>query len=416
MGGGLSKGALVCRPTAEPPWTIFMVMPVVGWTMFKAFRVGSIGGIPIKLDVTLLLVLPILAILIGNQMAQIVEALNEGMGAGLAADALTSGLVPWVLGFVAAVGLFVCVLLHELGHAAVARRYGYGIESITLWLLGGVARPEEQPERWNHEFWIAIGGPVVSVALGVGCFLAFEVAPLDTLRFTFGYLALLNIVLAVFNMLPAFPLDGGRVLRALLGRKQSHVRATRQAVAVGKVFAVLFGLFGLLVLNVFLIAIAFFVYIAAAAEGKQTVLKAAFEGVVVGDVMTPASEVESLASETTLDAVLDRMFRERHTGYPVLDDGQLVGIITLEDIRGVAPEKRSETPVAEAMSTDIETATTDTEVFEAILQLGQSDIGRLVVVDETGRLAGLITRSDLVTAMNVIQERRLADGDSPKLA
>ncbi|CAI48106.1 M50 family metalloprotease [Natronomonas pharaonis DSM 2160] len=391
--------------------------------MFKSFRVGSIADIPIKLDITLLLILPVLAFLIGSGMGEAVEAFEQIGAAFESPELLVAGWTPWLLGFVAAVGLFVCVLLHELGHAAVARHYDYGIASITLWLLGGVARPEKQPEQWNHEFWIAIGGPVVSVALGIGCYLVYGFAgaepvqsvlgvlTADSLRFLFGYLALLNIVLAAFNMLPAFPLDGGRVMRALLGRTRPFTEATKTAVAVGKFFAILFGIFGLLMFNPFLVAIAFFVYIAAAAEGRQTVLEAAFRGVRVADVMTPANEVRTVETTATLDAILDRMFEERHTGYPVVEGGKLVGIVTLADIRNVHPEKRSETRVADVMSEDLEAVSPDTEAMDAMRQLAQHSVGRLVVTDEFGNLAGLLTRSDLVTAMNVVQEKRLSRGE-----
>jgi Zn-dependent protease/CBS domain-containing protein len=378
--------------------------------MFKSFRVGSIAGIPIKIDVTLLLILPVLVYLIGNGMAEAATAFNQGFDAGLDVDALTAGSTPWLVGAVSAVGLFVCVLLHELGHAAVARRYGYGIESITLWLLGGVARPEEQPNRWHHEFWIAIGGPVVSVVIGIGCVLGFGSISGDPARFVVGYLAGLNLVLAGFNMLPAFPLDGGRVLRALLGRTHTHLEATRLSVRVGKLFAILFGLFGLFVFNPFLVAVAFFVYMAAAAEGRQTALQAVFEGVVVEDVMTPASEVRTLSPGTTLDAVLDRMFTERHTGYPVVDDGRSIGVVTLEDIRDVDPEARPSTTVEEVMSTDLRTVDAGTEAMEAMQRLVRDDIGRLLVTDGDA-LVGLVTRSDLVTAVDVLRERGGADVD-----
>jgi Zn-dependent protease/CBS domain-containing protein len=374
--------------------------------MFRAFRVGSVATIPIKIDITLLLILPILVYLIGSGMGDAALAFNQGFDAGLDVDALTAGATPWVIGSFSAVGLFVCVLLHELGHAAVARYYGYGIESITLWLLGGIARPEEQPEQWNHEFWIAIGGPIVSIAIGAACFVAFDALGSDPVRFVVGYLAVLNFVLAGFNMLPAFPLDGGRVLRALLGRRRTHLEATRLSVRIGKFFAIVFGLFGLLVFNPFLIAVAFFVYMAAAAEGRQTALKAAFEGVTVGDVMTPAGEVRTISSDETLDAVLERMFTERHTGYPVVDGGRPVGVITLDDIRDVDPEARPSRTVAEIMSTDLRTVDVETEAMEAMQRLASEDIGRLLVTDGNGALVGLVTRSDLITAMDVLRERR----------
>jgi len=381
--------------------------------MFKGFRIGSVAGIPIKLDVTLLLILPVMAYLIASGMPEAADALNVSLDAGLDVGVLTEGVLPWIIGFAAATGLFVCVLLHELGHAAVARRYGYGIESITLWLLGGIARPEEQPDRWNHELWIALGGPVVSVAIGVGCVLLLDAVPSDPARFVVGYLAVLNVVLAVFNMIPAFPLDGGRVLRALLGRTRSRVAATEIAVSVGKAFAVVLAILGIVVFNPFLIAVAFFVYIAAAAEGRQTALKATFEGVHAGDVMTPAGELRTVEPTESLAEVLDRMFRERHTGYPVLDSGRLVGIVTLEDVRGVDPDARQSTTVGDVMSSDLESVRPETEAVEAMQRLGNGDIGRLLVVDGSGSLAGIVTRSDLVTAMNVMRERRSVEEASP---
>jgi CBS domain-containing protein len=228
----------------------------------------------------------------------------------------------------------------------------------------------------------------------------------DPVRFVVGYLAVLNLVLAGFNMLPAFPLDGGRVLRALLGRTRTRTEATQIAARIGKLFAVVFGLFGLLAFNLFLVAVAFFVYMAAAAESRQTMLEAAFEGVVVGDVMTPVADVRILEPNETLDSVLERMFSERHTGYPVVDDGELVGIVTLDDIRDVDPEVRPSTTVAETMSTDLQTVETETEAVEAMQRLARDDIGRLLVTDGTGRLVGLVTRSDLVTAMDIIREQR----------
>lgn len=383
--------------------------------MFKAFRVGSVAGIPIKIDITLLLILPVLVYLIGSGMGEAAAAFNQGFDAGLDVDALTAGMMPWVLGAFSAIGLFVCVLLHELGHATVGRYYDYGIESITLWLLGGVARPEEQPNRWYHEFWIAIGGPVVSVAIGVACFVAFDTLSGDPIRFVLGYLAVLNIILATFNMIPAFPLDGGRVLRALLGRTRTRAEATQVSVRIGKFFAILFGLFGLFVFNPFLIAVAFFIYMAASAEGRQEALKAAFEGVTVGDVMTPAAEVRTLSAGDTLEVVLERMFTERHTGYPVVDGGQLVGVITLDDIRDVDPEIRSSTAVREIMTTDLRTVGIETEAAEAMEQLVRDNIGRLLVTDKTGALVGLVTRSDLVTAMNILRERREPEMKAPQV-
>ena len=140
----------------------------------RSFKIGSAFGIPIKLDLTFLLVLPVFAWVIGSQVGEWVEILNNLWGLGLAVEPLNQGMMPWVLGIVAAVGLFVGVVLHELGHSVVAMRYGYTIDSITLWILGGIASLSDQPEEWNHEFYIALAGPAVSVALAADRGLSHE--------------------------------------------------------------------------------------------------------------------------------------------------------------------------------------------------------------------------------------------------
>ncbi|MFW5895987.1 MAG: site-2 protease family protein, partial [archaeon] len=219
-----------------------------------SFQIGRLFGIPIKLDVTFLLVLPLFAWVIGSQVGFWVEILGI-LPNGVAEAPLTEGNTPWILGSAAAIGLFVGVLLHELGHSLVAMHYGFEIDSIKLWLLGGVAQFTEMPENWKQEFSVAIAGPAVSVALGVLSYVAFLATPMElpTVRFVVGYLALMNVALAGFNMLPGFPMDGGRVLRALLARNRTHVRATQIAATVGKGFAILLGFIGLLAFDLILL-------------------------------------------------------------------------------------------------------------------------------------------------------------------
>ncbi|MFC7232404.1 CBS domain-containing protein [Saliphagus sp. GCM10025308] len=373
-----------------------------------SFRIGSLFGIPIKLDVTFLLVLPFFAYLIGVQIEPVADLLNEVMGAGISSEAITTGTTPWILGLVAAIGLFVGVVLHELGHSLTAQRFGFPIESITLWLLGGLAALSEMPEDWRQELAIAIAGPIVSVLVGFASYGLFTVTPtsLDGVRFVLGYLAVLNVGLAIFNMVPAFPMDGGRVLRALLARNQPYARATQQAASVGKLFAVLMALFGVLTFRVLLIAVAFFVYIAASGESRQVTMKAAFEGVTVSDIMTPATDLHTVAPETSVADLIRRMFSERHTGYPVLEDGYLVGLVTLSDARDVKPVERDAFTVSDVMSTELKTIEPNADAMTALERMQQDDIGRLLVVDAGGEgdLVGLITRTDLMTALNIIRE------------
>ena len=371
----------------------------------RGLKIGTVVGIPIRLNWTFLIVLPLFAYLIGSQIGDIAGLMNDFFGAGIDTAALGAGFTPWALGLAAALGLFGGVLRHEFGHSLVAMRYGYEIDSITLWLLGGLASFTEFPEDWKHEFWIAVAGPIVSVAVGIVCYAVFVLAPVgaDAVLFVFGYLALLNVVLAGFNMLPAFPMDGGRVLRALLARGQPHAKATQQAAAVGKGFAFLMGLFGLLTFQLLLIVLAFFIYIAASGEAQQTTLKAAFQGVTVDDVMTRREHLHTVTQDTSVAELMSRMFEERHTGYPVLHRDELVGMVTLEDARSVREVERDAYRVDDVMATDIVAIGPHVDAMTALQTMQENGVGRLPVVNERDELIGIISRSDLMTAFNIIQ-------------
>jgi len=377
----------------------------------RRFRIGSAFGIPIQLDLTFLLVLPLFAWLIGAQVEQWTGLVNDVWGAGFDAAVLTTGPLPWLLGIASALGLFAGVVLHELGHSLVAKRYGFPIESITLWLFGGIAQLTEMPEDWRTELYIAVAGPAVSVVLGGLSYAAFVSIPssgsilVEALRFVLSYLAVVNVALAVFNLMPGFPMDGGRVLRALLARTRPYARATQIAAEVGKGFAILLGLFGLLAtFNPFLIALAFFIYIGAASEAQQTIMRAAFEGVVVEDIMTPADRIQTVPDDMAVADLIDLMFRERHTGYPVERDGEIVGLVTLEDARAVRDVEREAYSVRDVMTTDVHTVGPESDVMTALGELEDRDIGRLLVHDDREGFVGILTRTDVMTALSIIKE------------
>jgi len=374
----------------------------------RRFRIGSAFGIPIQLDLTFLLVLPLFAWIIGSQVEPTVGLLNQ-FGGTLDAAVLTTDLLPWLLGIAAAVGLFTGVVLHELGHSLVAIRFGYPIESITLWLFGGIAQLDEMPENWKQEFAIAIAGPIVSVLVGAVSLIGFLLVPntgtaTAGLQFVLGYLALMNVALAVFNMLPGFPMDGGRILRALLARNRPYARATEIAAEVGKAFAILLGLFGLFPpFNPLLIGLAFFIYIGAEGESRQTVMRAAFEGITVRDVMTDADRVTTVDPTMSVQDLIETMFRERHTGYPVERDDRVVGLVTLEDARAVREIERDAYTVGDVMTTELIAVAPDDDVMTALTELEQNSVGRLIVLDEGDEFLGLLTRSDIMTALTIIK-------------
>jgi len=370
----------------------------------RGFRIGSAVGIPVRLNWSFLFVLPIFAAFIAWDITALTGVINEVFATAIDPGQLSEGVLPLGLGLASALGLFGGVLLHEFGHSLVAVRYGYEIESITLWLLGGVASFEEFPEDWRHELVIAVAGPVVSVLVGVASYALFLGLPagLDPARFVLGYLALLNVVLAVFNLLPAFPMDGGRILRALLARTQPRAQATQQAAAVGKAFAFGMAILGLFA-NFFLILLAFFIYIAASSEAQQTSLQAAFEGVSVRDVMTPEDRLLTVDRDDSVADLLDRMFEERHTGYPVVGNGTLVGMVTLEDASGVKEVERDAYRVEDVMATDVPTIGPGADAMEAFERMQEHGVGRLPVVDD-GELVGIISRTDLMRAFDIVQK------------
>jgi Zn-dependent protease/CBS domain-containing protein len=371
----------------------------------RGFRIGSAFGIPVRLNWSFLVVLPIFAAFIAWDITALTGIINEVFAATIDPARLNEGVLPLVLGLASALGLFAGVLLHEFGHSLVALRYGYEIESVTLWLLGGVASFEEFPEDWRHELVIAVAGPAVSVLVGVGSYAVFLGLPAGfaPARFVLGYLAVLNVVLAVFNLLPAFPMDGGRILRALLARSQPRAQATQQAAAVGKAFAFGLAILGLFA-NFFLILLAFFIYIAAASEAQQTSLQAAFEGVTIRDVMTPEDRLMTVSRDASVADLLNRMFEERHTGYPVVQNGALVGMVTLDDASGVNEVERDAYRVEDVMATEVPTIGPGADAMEAFERMQEHGVGRLPVVDDDGDLVGIISRTDLMRAFDIVQK------------
>jgi Zn-dependent protease len=376
----------------------------------RGVTLGRVFDIPIRLNISFLLVLPLFAWLISGDVSALAELMNDVLGTALPAEALAAAPLRYALGVAAATGLFLGVLLHEFGHSLVARRYGYEIESITLWLLGGVARLVTMPEDWRHELVIAVAGPIVSVVLGVGSYVLLLAVPgsFPAVQFVVAYLAITNVALAVFNMLPGFPMDGGRVLRALLARNQPYARATKQAAEVGKAFAFLLGLVGLFA-NLLLVALAFFIYMGASSEAQQTAMRAAFEDVIVADVMTPRDRLDVVDEDLSVANLLDRMMDERHTGYPVMRNGELVGLVTLGDARAVREVERDAYTVGDVMTDDLAWVAASDNVMRAIEAMGEHGIGRLPVHDVEGNLAGFVTRTDVMTAFEILQQRGTTD-------
>ncbi|MEF8853602.1 MAG: site-2 protease family protein [Haloarculaceae archaeon] len=369
----------------------------------RNLRVVSIAGIPVYLNFTLVLFLPVLAWLISRpeQIAAYAGAIEVFAGRPVDATALSSGSTPLVLGVAGAVGLMVGVLVHELGHSWAARRYDIEIVSITLWIFGGMARMDELPEDWSVEFWVALAGPVTSVLLSTLFLGALQVTPASAPVATFvvGWLAVINLSLALFNMIPAFPMDGGRILRALMARNQPYATATLRAAGVAKVFAVLGAVFAILGGAPLLILISLFVYVAATSESRATVLRQTLSGFTARDLLREARPV---SPSTSVADLLDRVLAERRMTFPVVDGGPPLGVVTLDDARAVPEDDRQTTTVEEVMDRSVATVTPDRDAFDVVLAMGEHGQDSVFVVDD-GELLGVITQADIAAAIEVVQ-------------
>lgn len=352
-------------------------------------------GIPVKLNISFLIFFPLLAWLIGSQLDYYVGLL----GMNIDTTALTTGPMPLLVGLIAAAGLFLGVTLHELGHSFVARSYGVQIKSITLHVLGGVAELEQIPPESGREAKMAISGPLVSFLLGAIAWAFFVLlSPTNPLpKFITGYMMYVNFAVGAFNLIPALPLDGGRVLRSLLASRQSRFRATQTATKISRGIAVFMGIIGILNLQIFLVLIAVYVYIGASSEIRNMMVHQALDGLKAKDLMT--EDVITVAPDTTIQEMMEIMMERRHLGYPVLDNKEeVVGIVTLADLKE-SEDKRD--LVRDVMTSQVVTIKEYDGAEEAFTRITQNNLGRLIVVDDTKSMVGIITRTDIMNALKI---------------
>jgi len=302
-------------------------------------------------------------------------------------------------GIVFILALFAIVVLHELGHALTARHYGIRTRDITLLPIGGVARLERMPDDPKQELLVALAGPAVNVVLAVVLFgvvtPAAALAAWQDVQWVGGdflsKLMWVNVSLALFNLIPAFPMDGGRVLRAFLAMRMEYVRATHIAAQIGQGLALVFGLVGLFS-NPFLVFIALFVWMGAAAEASTTLMRSALSGIPVSRVMIP--RFETLAPTDTLQRAVGHVLAGFQHDFPVIEAGQVVGVLTRGDLMNGLTQKGPEAPVAAAMNPRFETAAPSDMLEGAVQRLQASGCPALPVL--RGReLVGVLTMENV---------------------
>ncbi|MFO7815312.1 MAG: site-2 protease family protein [Halanaerobiales bacterium] len=364
----------------------------------NSIKIGSISEIPIKLHISFIIALPFIAWAVSTNIEMMAELMNISYGNMVVPD--------YFLGLIISIALFISVGLHELGHSFVARSRGNEINSITLMLLGGVAEIKEMSEEPQDELRISLVGPMVSLAVGLTLvFIAQLISNIVSpdLHFIVLYLGELNIFLAIFNLIPAFPNDGGRVLRAFIARKRDFLTATKIAVSVSKVIVFIFGVIGFFYGNFILILIAFFIYMRANQEFKYSKIKSTLSDLKVKDLMS--QDVAYISGDITVKELLNKMLHKSHSGYPILENGKLAGCVTMEDIRNIDPQKHHNISVREIMSTDIKKISPEEDINKALQLLLEEDIGRLMVVRDN-KLVGIITRTDIFNAFKIKQIKR----------
>ncbi len=364
--------------------------------MGNSFKIFSVRGIDIRIHVTFPLIL-----------------IWSALQFGLLSEGGTSGAA---FGVLATLLLFIIVVMHELGHSLAAQHYGVTVKQIVLLPIGGVAQLARIPEKPVQEFVIAIAGPLVNFALaivltvvglwiGVRSGLEAMISAVGgfSLLGLFSYIFTSNLFLGLFNLLPAFPMDGGRVLRAVMAMKLDYARATSIAVTVGQTMAWLLGLWGFLQGNLFLIMIAVFIYVGAGHEGQTVQLRNVLGGLTVDQAYSRNLDV--LHPNSMLRDAVGLTLNTYQADFPVCDGEKLVGIITHSRLVDALNRYGPDVPLDRVMITDFALVTPETALFDAQQLLLENRLDALPVVDASKRFLGLISTRDINEAYRVVSTR-----------
>ncbi|HUO41588.1 MAG TPA: CBS domain-containing protein [Methylomirabilota bacterium] len=365
-------------------------------------KLGKIMGIPVRIHYTLWLVF----ILIAWSLAY---GYMPRQYPGL------STLTYWGIGIGSAIILFGSILIHELSHSYVAKRHGLPIARITLFFFGGVSEMTEEPQDPGLEVKMAIAGPLMSFLiagiLGGAWYMSEITKTLVPITAMLGYGALINGILGVFNLIPAFPLDGGRVFRGSLWKRSGNlIGATKVATRISEILSLLmmFGGFILIIVSDFvdglwIVVLGWFIKSGAETSLRQTLIGETLSGVTVSDLMT--RNVYTISPDITVDQLVSDYFLvNRHQGYPVVRDGKILGVVTLQSVRSIPKDLRSSTKVEQAISHGEPPICVKPTLsaLDAMHKMVREKVGRLLVMED-GSLVGIVTRGDL---MRIIQTRQ----------
>lgn len=359
----------------------------------KRFELFKIGGIKITLDVSWIFI----AILIAWSLSVGFFPLNYPN---------LSPKMYWLMGIVGMLGLFICVVLHELGHSLVAKHYRLPISQITLFIFGGVAEIKKEPQKAKVEFWMALAGPLVSIFIAIVTFFLATLGSQNEwpifITGVLSYLALVNVALVIFNLIPAFPLDGGRIFRAILwGITKDLAIATKIATQLGKGFGILLMLLGIVIVitgnllsGLWIGVIGLFLRGAAAQAQVQFALNQSLKHEIVSQFMKKPITV---SPDTTIKDFVDRIvYQSHHYTYPVVESSNLVGYVSLDEIKAFPKKSWNQHSIQEIMVplSKFRTVHPDTNVIDAMDLMNQMNMPALFVMDGK-HLVGILTLKDL---------------------
>ena len=371
----------------------------------NSFRLFAIGGIDVGIHISWLLIFALVTwSLATGFFPEAARVMMPGTRLG--------GVAAWVLGAVAAILMFASVLVHELAHSFVAKARGLGVHSITLFLFGGVSNLSGESKSPGTEFLIAIVGPLTSFAIAIAAFGLAVVSGETSVGLLFSYLAFVNVLLGLFNLIPGFPLDGGRVLRSIVWKATNSVRrATEIAAGVGQLLGFALILWGLSMLllppagdffnGLWTAAIGWFLQSSATASLQQVIVEARLRDVRVGQVFRP--DAASVSPNTTVaDLIEDHLLPRNRRAMPVCQDSRAVGIVTLGDVKEVPREERATTRVVDVMGgrQGLATVTPSDRLSRALELFGAHEYEQLPVVED-GRFLGLLTRADVIRQLQL---------------
>lgn len=370
---------------------------------FTTFRIMKIRNIPIYINITFFLTFFFVMFIL------IRTAFPFGF-----AD-IESVYIKYGLSFVATFLFFALLLLHELAHSLVASYYGIAIKNITLFFFGGVSVFEEEPEKPSQELVVSAAGPLASVISGLFFIVLYLillfVSDLDVI-FSFGDNILykrdlgtlflnvgsLTLFLGLFNLIPIFPLDGGRILRAFLAMFQPHQKATETAAKIGQIFAIFLAIFGLF-FNIWLTILALFLYLAAGAESKRAAESSYLEGVTTKEIMT--KEIITVDSKTSIYEFINFVIKYKHPAYPVIENRDVVGIVSINNVHPISEAEQYALTVSDVMDRDFVAVKPETPAYETFMAVGMSPIGRALVFDDYRNLVGIVTKSDFMLYFSI---------------